>query len=317
MEMEEVVTSTEQQTATSETEPEFDAFAAALLGDDGGDQPAAPEATTEPDAQTEPTGQDQPAGADAADTQTEGQPEENEPSGEAQTEGHAAETLPLSYMDSAFQLDAAAVQSIAGALGSTQQDVIALLQKGMNYEHKASREIGILNDFAQASGMTLDQYLNGLESAREENLVQTEMQQVAAEMPEGTPEEALRRIAERNVADRRAERQQQAQQAAQLAAQQADRGRVDAWGALLGEYPELRDPQNVPQGLFEIMAKQGCTPSEAFYRVQAQQQAAQLAEAKRALEVAQQKQKNKETAVGSQSTAGDDGSDAFLKALFS
>ena len=291
--MEEVVTSTEQQTATSETEPEFDAFAAALLGDDGGDQPAAPEATTEPDAQTEPTGQDQPAGADAA------------------------ETLPLSYMDSAFQLDAAAVQSIAGALGSTQQDVIALLQKGMNYEHKASREIGILNDFAQASGMTLEQYLSGLESAREENLVQTEMQQVAAEMPEGTPEEALHRIAERNVADRRAERQQQAQQAAQLAAQQADRGRVDAWGALLGEHPELRDPQNVPQGLFEIMAKQGCTPSEAFYRVQAQQQAAQLAEAKRALEVAQQKQKNKETAVGSQSTAGDDGSDAFLKALFS
>lgn len=239
------------------------------------------------------------------------------PDGEA---GGQAATVPITFLGRTAQVDAAAVQALAQSLGVSAQDAIQTLQKGMNYDHKNARELGLLRDYASAAGMSLEQYVNHLEQQKTDAQIRAEMQRIAAELPEGTPEEALRRIAQANMEKQRSERERQAQQMQQQASEQAKEQRLTGWNTLFAEHPELRE--NAPEELFQIIGRQKCAPAEAYYRLEAQQQRAaaeglrnELAQAQQQLAAAQQNGQNRQTAVGSMSTAGETAGDAFLAGL--
>lgn len=148
------------------------------------------------------------------------EPEEQPPEGgeePPETAEQPVQTVPLVFNGQQIMLPADAVQALTGALGANP---VELLQKGMNYDHKAEREMRVLDQYAEASGMSRQQYLEQLESARNEQLLSAEIEKCRAEFPE-TPDVALKAIAEGRMASRRAAEAQAAeQQRAELTAMQ-------------------------------------------------------------------------------------------------
>ena len=146
-----------------------DDFLAALEGNDGlEDQQTAAEGAEE-------TVQDGAENQRAEEQQEE--PENQPPEGgevPPETVEQPVQTVPLVYNGQQIMLPADAVQALTGALGANP---VELLQKGMNYDRKAEREMRVLDQYAQAAGMNRQQYLEQLEGARNEQLLSAEIEQ--------------------------------------------------------------------------------------------------------------------------------------------
>ena len=106
------------------------------------------------------------------------EPEDQPPEGGNDNPPEQAEqpvqTVPLVFNGQQIMLPAEAVSALQGALGANP---VELLQKGMNYENKAARELRVLDQYAEAAGMNRQQYLEQLEGARNEQLLSAEMEQ--------------------------------------------------------------------------------------------------------------------------------------------
>ena len=207
-----------------------------------------------------------------------------------------------------------AVQQLRGALGT---DPVALLQKGMNYDHKAERELRVLDQYAAASGMTRAQYLAQIEQAQQQAELNAELEKARSEFPEA-PDAALQEIARNRVAAKRAAEQQQraqqqaavqqVQQRAQQAVQEARRkAEIKGWD----DYEKLagvHKPEDIPPRVVELVQKEGMTPVAAHWRYQAEQ-------AQQQNEINKKDQQNRQQSAGSLTGAGDTADD-FLAGLF-
>lgn len=256
----------------------------------------------------------------AEDQRTEEQQEEpeNQPpeGGEVppETVEQPVQTVPLVYNGQQILLPADAVQALTGALGANP---VELLQKGMNYDRKAEREMRVLDQYAEAAGMNRQQYLEQLEGARNEQLLSAEIEKCRAEFPE-TPDVALRAIAEGRMASQRAAAAQAAeQQRAQLTAmqqridqtvaqarQEADERAWDEYETLAGVH-KLED---VPSRVMELVNSEGMTPVAAHWRYQAEQNA-------QAVQIEKKNNQNKMTSPGNVQGNKGDTSDPFLRGL--
>lgn len=300
---------------TSDTGADMDGFdesefLAALEGSDAEDQ----RGTNEGNEENVQDG--------AEDQRAEEQPEEpeNQPSedGEAppETVEQPVQTVPLVYNGQQIMLPADAVQALTGALGANP---VELLQKGMNYDRKAEREMRVLDQYAEASGMSRQQYLEQLESARNEQLLSAEIEKCRAEFPE-TPDVALRAIAEGRMASRRAAEAQAAeQQQAELTAMQqridqtVAQAREEADARAWEEYVSLsgvKSFEEVPKRVLELVQQEAMTPVAAHWRYQAEQN-------QQAVRIAEKNQTNRQTSPGSMTGTGEEsGFEAdFLRAF--
>lgn len=286
-----------------------DDFLAALEGNDGLE-----------DQQTAAEGAEETVQDGAEDQRAEEQPEEpeNQPSegGEVppETVEQPVQTVPLVYNGQQILLPADAVQALTGALGANP---VELLQKGMNYDRKAEREMRVLDQYAEAAGMNRQQYLEQLEGARNEQLLSAEIEKCRAEFPE-TPDAALKAIAEGRMASQRAAAAQAAeQQRAQLTAmqqrieqtvakarQEADEKAWDEYGVLAG----VHMPEDIPPRVMELVNSEGMTPVAAHWRYQAEQNA-------QAVQIEKKNNQNKMTSPGSVQGNKGDTSDPFLRGL--
>lgn len=300
---------------TSDTGADMDGFdesefLAALEGSDAEDQ----RGTNEGNEENVQDG--------AEDQRAEEQPEEpeNQPSedGEAppETVEQPVQTVPLVYNGQQILLPADAVQALTGALGANP---VELLQKGMNYDRKAEREMRVLDQYAEASGMSRQQYLEQLESARNEQLLSAEIEKCRAEFPE-TPDVALRAIAEGRMASRRAAEAQAAeQQQAELTAMQqridqtVAQAREEADARAWEEYVSLsgvKSFEEVPKRVLELVQQEAMTPVAAHWRYQAELN-------QQAVRIAEKNQTNRQTSPGSMTGTGEEsGFEAdFLRAF--
>lgn len=263
---------------------------------DGENQPAADQ-TNDP---VKPGGEDTPP--DAANADAEGI--------------QAPAAVPLTYNGQQILLPADAVQALTGALGANP---VELLQKGMNYDAKGERELRLLDQYAAASGLTRQQYLDQLESAQREGEVADEIERARQEFPE-TPDAALRTIAETRVSQKREAQRQQAEQQRQTIEQAQQRikqtveqarheATIKAWDAY-EKVAGVHKPEEVPPRVLELVAKEQMDPVAAHWRHQAE-----LAEQKSKIESKQQQ--NRQTAPGSMAGAGESvGFEAdFMKAF--
>ena len=300
---------------TSDTGADMDGFdesefLAALEGSDAEDQ----RGTNEGNEENVQDG--------AEDQRAEEQPEEpeNQPSedGEAppETAEQPVQTVPLVYNGQQILLPADAVQALTGALGANP---VELLQKGMNYDRKAEREMRVLDQYAQAAGMNRQQYLEQLEGARNEQLLSAEMEQCRAEFPD-TPDPALKAIAEGRMASRRAAEAQAAeQQRAELSAMQqridqtVAQAREEADARAWEEYVSLsgvKSFEEVPKRVLELVQQEAMTPVAAHWRYQAELN-------QQAVKIAEKNQTNRQTSPGSMTGTGEEsGFEAdFLRAF--
>lgn len=254
----------------------------------------------------------------AEDQRAEEQPEEpeNQPSEDGEVPPEAVEqpvqTVPLVFNGQQILLPADAVQALTGALGANP---VELLQKGMNYDRKAEREMRVLDQYAEAAGMNRQQYLEQLEGARNEQLLSAEIEKCRAEFPE-TPDAALKAIAEGRMASQRAAAAQAAeQQRAQLTAMQqridqtVAQAREEADARAWEEYVSLsgvKSFEEVPKRVLELVQQEAMTPVAAHWRYQAEQN-------QQAVRIAEKNQTNRQTSPGSVAGNGNDTSDPFLK----
>lgn len=270
-------------------------FLSALEGKDGlENQQAEPEQQSEPEDQPPEGGNDNP-------------PEQAE---------QPVQTVPLVFNGQQIMLPAEAVSALQGALGANP---VELLQKGMNYENKAARELRVLDQYAEAAGMNRQQYLEQLEGARNEQLLSAEMEQCRTEFPE-TPDAALKAIAEGRMASRRAAEAQAAeQQRAELTAMQqridqtVAQAREEADARAWEEYVSLsgvKSFEEVPKRVLELVQQEAMTPVAAHWRYQAELN-------QQAVRIAEKNQTNRQTSPGSMTGTGEEsGFEAdFLRAF--
>lgn len=241
-------------------------------------------------------------------------PEDGENSDAAQTA--APQTVPFKWKDTEILLPAEAVNALQSALGANP---VELLQKGMNYDAKGEREFRLLDQYAEASGMSRQQYLEQLEGARNEQLLSAEMEQCRTEFPE-TPDAALKEIAEGRMASRRAAEAQAAeQQRAELTAMQqridqtVAQAREEADARAWEEYVSLsgvKSFEEVPKRVLELVQQEAMTPVAAHWRYQAELN-------QQAVRIAEKDQTNRQTSPGSMTGTGEEsGFEAdFLRAF--
>lgn len=250
-------------------------------------------------------------------TDTQDEPENQPPEGgevPPETAEQPVQTVPLVYNGQQILLPADAVQALTGALGANP---VELLQKGMNYDRKAEREMRVLDQYAQAAGMNRQQYLEQLEGARNEQLLSAEIEKCRAEFPE-TPDAALKAIAEGRMASQRAAEAQAAeQQQAELTAMQqridqtVEQARQEANIKAWDEYETLagvHKPEDIPPRVMELVNNEGMTPVAAHWRYQAEQNA-------QAVQIEKKNNQNKMTSPGSVQGNEGDTSDPFLRGL--
>ena len=243
------------------------------------------------------------------------EPENQPPEGgeePPETAEQPVQTVPLVYNGQQIMLPADAVQALTGALGANP---VELLQKGMNYDHKAEREMRVLDQYAEASGMSRQQYLEQLESARNEQLLSAEIEKCRVEFPE-TPDVALKAIAEGRMASRRAAEAQAAEeQRAQLTAMQqridqtVAQAKQDATVKAWDEYETLADvhkPEDIPPRVMELVQTEGMTPTAAHWRYQSEL-------AQQQVQIEKKNNMNKQMSPGSVAGNEGDTSDPFLK----
>lgn len=270
--------------------------------------------------QTAAEGEEETVQDGAENQRAEEQPEEpeNQPpeGGEVppETAEQPVQTVPLVYNGQQILLPADAVQALTGALGANP---VELLQKGMNYDRKAEREMRVLDQYAEAAGMNRQQYLEQLEGARNEQLLSAEIEKCRAEFPE-TPDAALKAIAEGRMASQRAAAAQAAeQQRAQLDAMQqridqtVAQARQEANEKAWDEYEVLagvHKPEDIPPRVMELVNSEGMTPVAAHWRYQAEQNA-------QAVQIEKKNNQNKMTSPGSVQGNKGDTSDPFLRGL--
>lgn len=286
-----------------------DDFLAALEGNDGlEDQQTAAEGDEE-------TVQD--GAEDQRTVEQQEEPEEQPPEGGANSDAAQAaapQTVPFKWKDTEILLPAEAVNALQSALGANP---VELLQKGMNYDAKGEREFRLLDQYAEAAGMNRQQYLEQLESARNEQLLSAEIEQCRTEFPD-TPDAALKAIAEGRMASQRAAAAQAAeQQRAQLDAMQqridqtVEQAREEASIKAWDEYETLADvhkPEDIPPRVMELVNSEGMTPVAAHWRYQAEQN-------QQAVRIAEKNQTNRQTSPGSVAGNESDTSDPFLRGL--
>lgn len=300
---------------TSDTGADMDGFdesefLAALEGSDAEDQ----RGTNEGNEENVQDG--------AEDQRAEEQPEEpeNQPSEGGEVPPEAVEqpvqTVPLVYNGQQILLPADAVQALTGALGANP---VELLQKGMNYDRKAEREMRVLDQYAEAAGMNRQQYLEQLEGARNEQLLSAEIEKCRAEFPE-TPDAALKAIAEGRMASQRAAEAQAAEQRrAELSAMQqridqtVEQAREEADARAWEEYVSLsgvKSFEEVPKRVLELVQQEAMTPVAAHWRYQAELN-------QQAVRIAEKNQTNRQTSPGSMTGTGEEsGFEAdFLRAF--
>ena len=285
-------------------------FLAALNGEDGLED----QQTADPEA-----GEDENGGLeDQQDAETVTEPEadtnNNDGSANAQRMEPPAATVPLVYNGQRILLPADAVQALTGALGANP---IELLQKGMNYDAKGEREFRLLDQYAEASGLSRAQYIEQLERTQNEQLLEQEIEKCRGEFPE-TPDAALKAIAEGRMATRRAEEQQKAQQrqaelsamqqridqTVQQAKQQSEMKAWDDYEKLAG----VQRPEDIPPRVMELVQTEGMTPTAAHWRYQAELN-------QQAVEIEKKNNKNRQTSPGSVAGNKGDTSDPFLRGL--
>lgn len=286
-----------------------DAFLESLTGENGlENQQAAAEGEEE-------TVQD---GAEDQRTEEQQEEPENQPpeGGEVPPEAveQPVQTVPLVFNGQQILLPADAVQALTGALGANP---VELLQKGMNYDRKAEREMRVLDQYAEAAGMNRQQYLEQLEGARNEQLLSAEIEKCRAEFPE-TPDVALKAIAEGRMASRRAAEAQAAEQRrAELTAMQqridqtVEQAREEADARAWEEYVSLsgvKSFEEVPKRVLELVQQEAMTPVAAHWRYQAELN-------QQAVRIAEKNQTNRQTSPGSVAGNESDTSDPFLRGL--
>ena len=239
----------------------------------------------------------------AAETAAEPEGQETtEPEGEkpAEPEGYN-----YAHLRTKAVLDKASVESIATALGSSPEDVVAALQKGADYDHLRKNydaKSETLKKFAKMNNVPEDRVAEFIEQINERIETRRLYDDAKAQNPQASEDLLAKYVAlQRQVSKNEAERQNEER------ARNEEESHRRPWVDLFMRFPELT-PDNIPKEVVEGV-NSGLSPSEAYLQHQLN---AKDIELKRAIKETE----NKTKAVGSVSgEIGTEKADPFIEAF--
>lgn len=188
----------------------------------------------------------------------------------------------------------------------------SLIQKGMNYDHvvrqrdeKFTREMGVIDRFANLSGMTREQYIEYMEQNAESIAQEKELRDLREKHPEASEETLLEmarlRLKENEAgAKNRAEDKKKAE----------DEAARKPWVDLFKRYPDVKADQ-LPKEVLQRVSE-GMSPTEAYQAFLLSQKMQEIQSLKDENAAKQHNQKIKEKALGSMQTEQEPEEDEFL-----
>lgn len=143
----------------------------------------------------------------------------------------------------------------------TQEEAIALAQKGRNYDKvyselqslKNSQEMQILNDLASTAGVSLSQYLSNLQSFQTNGMIQQIADGLKEKYPDSS-EELIHEMAKAQYEKLNADKQQKKIETEKSAEQSRKEGLNRQINALLEEYPDV-DITKLPDEVIALAAQ--------------------------------------------------------------
>lgn len=180
------------------------------------------------------------------------------------------------------------------------QEGIALIQKGMDYDHvKASlSELkGSIEEAAKAAGMATDDFLKSIVESTKAALVEAAIAEIKKKYPDA-PDELVKEHAEKQA-------EEKASKLKLEAAATAESDKAKAWAELKKAYPSVSTEDKLPQAVRDAIAA-GTPPIVAMM-------AHEIRELKAKEKAAEQNKKNQDRSTGSaKSSGGTKKKDPFL-----
>lgn len=252
------------------------------------------------------------------DFQTEeGQEQGNEEPNQTQSEQEEPQkepeetTLPVKFLGKEYPIPQSEIKSLAERLNINEDEVIATIQKGLNYDHAVAntplhKKIARL---AELNGKTPEEYSDFLDNAANEIGLRHEIDNVRKQYPE-LSDEAVEIIAQKNVENGKLSEYKRAKETEEK--QEKDReNELAPYKAFCAKYPDVKEfPEEVA-----AMINAGTDPTFAYeLYTKNQEQIKNLTNENTELK---QKQTNYYSSMGSSkaSAAGEDYDD-FLSGFF-
>lgn len=277
-----------QETAIEESETSFD-YDNLFSIDDSEDETT--EETTE-----ENTSEDE-------ETTTEGEEETAETTEETTEE----ETVDFKYLGQTSKLSKSAVDKISQGIGKSADEVVALLQKGMNYGNSPLDKL--IGKYADANGMNREDYIKFLENGLnglEENV---QRNKVVTEHPDWD-DEKVNLAVQLELSKVRTEKANKEEQAKKNAEYELYKPHLE----FMAKYPDVKEypeevAKEIDKGVSPIIAYQAYLNEKEY--------AAKLEELNKKIAQQERKMKNKTKSTGSLKDNGtDEEHDWFSEGLF-
>ena len=194
----------------------------------------------------------------------------------------------------------------------SRKDAITLAQKGMNYDNlqgKFDQLNSRLEKLAKANGLTIDSFLENIESVQDRLELDQELEQLKQQFP-NVEESVLEELADSRISKRKAEslRTAEAQEQQREESQRNEIGRqIDIFQK---RYPDLEVQKLDPQ-VYDLM-KQGYTLLEAYESVEADKRAAAEKARQSQEKISRKNESNRAKSLGNTSSIGSVDKDPFL-----
>lgn len=225
--------------------------------------------------------------AEETEEETTEEPKETEEPAEETTEEE--ETVDFKFFGQTSKLNKSAIEKIGTGLNKNADEVIALLQKGANYDHTPLHKL--IDKYAEANGMDREGYIKFLENGLPGLAENIQRNKIMNEHPDWDDEKVnlavQLNLSKMNTA--KAEKEEKERAAAEF---EANKPYVE----FIAKYPEVKEfPKEVADDI-----NKGVSPIVAYEAyVQRQEYAAKMEELNKQIAKEQKKEKNKAKTTGS------------------
>ena len=215
--------------------------------------------------------------------------DEEEVEDESEETTEEEETIDFKYFGQTSKLNKAAIEKIGAGMGKNADEVVALLQKGTNYENTPVHRL--IDKYAEANGMNRQEYLKFLEEGLPNLAENIQRNKVISEHPEWD-EEKVELAVKLNLSKMSTAKAEKEQKARIEAEYQIYKPHIE----FIAKYPDVNE---YPDEVAEQIDK-GIPPIIAYESyLQEKQYAAKLEELNKKIAKEERKQKNKATTTGS------------------
>lgn len=244
--------------------------------------------------------------ADSAEDEAETTEEETETEEESEETTEEEETVDFKFFGQTSRLNKPAIEKIGAGLGKSTDEVIALLQKGTNYENSPLHKL--IDKYAEANGMDRGEYIKFLEDGLPNLARNIQRNKIVGQHPDWDEEKidlaVELQLSKMNVA--KAEREAKEKEDAEY---ELNKPHLE----FIMKYPDVK--QYPPEVAEDI--NKGIAPIVAYEAyLQRQEYAAKLDELNKQIAKQERKEKNKAKTTGSLKDNGEnDFRDYFSEGL--